>query len=203
MTDVRGGLPDVKGSTVLILRVLYESLIPTKNAQIQANNLLLSLDVSAATTYSNLPKTETLSANLDVIDQAISNLPNDKGAIRDGFQRRSIDTQAAISNLVTEFQEKITPLYNKDIKERHQRIRSILTEPDSVEKKAKMQAEIEALKTKTAEFERVTKTYKSNYEALQAMQLSLRNDVARNITIPEETPAVTPTLRGGSSSSSE
>lgn len=194
--SITGGLPNIKGSTVQILRVLYESLIPTESAHRKADDLLIGLDNQAATTFSTLPNTSLLSSTLSTIDVAIGKLTNDKAktSIAAEFSRRNAEIQSNIHALNTHLEEKVRPLY-KDIKDLHVTIRSLIAKEDSPDKRNQLMQNIDMLKNKTAEFKIVTDEYMKKYNAAQTDQATLRHEVSRNVPIsePAPTPGISPT----------
>lgn len=192
--SITGGLPNIKGSTVHIWRVLYESLIPTESAHRKADDLLIGLDNQAATTFTTLPSTSLLSTTLSTIDVAIGKLPKDKTTVAAEFLRRNAEIQTNIHALNTHLEEKVRPLY-KDIKDLHVTIRSLIAKEDSPDKRNQLMQNIDMLKNKTAEFKIVTDEYIKKYNTAQADQATLRHEVSRNVPIsePAPTPGISPT----------
>lgn len=207
-----GGMPVPKGSTVAILRVLYESLMPNKKARDKARsllsgskalvdeNMLLIWDTKAANAYTRLPSTDQVVNAIAAIDQLIAAIPADKSTLRTNFLQQNNEFNTKASQLQTEITEKVLPQY-KEIARLHDEIRALIPDNESAindSTKAKLMTAVEQLKLKTQEFQKLTVQFRNQHADVVNGMRNLLENVTKNSTAPEGTAAIDlPALRGG------
>ena len=99
------GIPMICGSTATIMRVLYESLMPTEQSKAKVDSLLIILMSQAQSTYTNLSKTTELQNVTGSIDTSISAIKD--ANVKNSFLNDLASIQTKAGELETFLKENV------------------------------------------------------------------------------------------------
>lgn len=181
------GLSLIRGSTVQILRVLYQSQIDLKEAK--PEDMLILLDARAASTRSEMHSVEPLTVTREQIDDVIVKFkPEDLKAFGVGYKQQNTELSNQISQL-DEMHAALIKQY-KAIQEAQQVIRKAFRENENGPSKDA----IAKLTSDTNEFRKNARAYLGSYAALTMDLRSLYSSVAKFVpqAATEQRPGPTP-----------
>lgn len=162
------GIPMICGSTATIMRVLYESLMPTEQSKAKVDSLLIILMSQAQSTYTNLSKTTELQNVTGSIDTSISAIKD--ANVKNSFLNDLASIQTKAGELETFLKENVMPKYKK-VCELHAEIcrltGAFLSNKASPGDQAKLSAAIESLKTETRAFRNAATQYSEQFAKIK------------------------------------
>jgi archaellum component FlaC len=182
-------LPRIKGSTVDILRFLYQTQIDMKNAS--PSDKMIMLDAWAASSRQQMPQLDTLMEMRENIDKGIANFNADNfKAFGATYKQRNSELSTAIGTLDQTYSQLVSEY--EEIKSLQEKARTSYR----TNSQGPSEEQMNQLTTATNKFIKSTRDYTANYSNIRLELATLGDAVLKFVPSGSGREGPTPTLGG-------